>query len=146
MGGYIQNIKTAEAYQRFSRVVFEATEKSVYRALAHHLRPHRLKNIDDAETQGRDGKYIHPFEILTIGGDDVMLVVPADQALAIAKTLCEEFENILLELDSNLAIQPIAVPERVRYNEGRGKIANLTPFSSGGRYESVLARLPTKNC
>jgi CRISPR-associated protein Cmr2 len=104
MGGYIQKIKTAERYQQFSRVISRGTEEAVYRALAHHLHPHQLKNIDDGETTGRDGKFIHPFEILTIGGDDVMLVVPANQALAIAKTLCEEFERIVLSLDNHLAL------------------------------------------
>ncbi|BAU44927.1 type III-B CRISPR-associated protein Cas10/Cmr2 [Leptolyngbya sp. O-77] len=97
MGGYIQkNIKTPEAYQSFSEAVSQATEHSVYRALAQHLSPHQLKGIDDTETQGRDGKWIHPFEILTIGGDDVLLIVPAHKALAIAQTLSEQFEQILL--------------------------------------------------
>lgn len=96
MGGYIQKkIKTPEDYQRFSRDIFEATEKSVYVALTEHLQPHRYK--PDA-TSGRRSKreiWIHPFEILTIGGDDVLLVVPADKALAIAQTIGKEFENIL---------------------------------------------------
>lgn len=102
MGGYIQKITTAQEYQRFSQVVSEATEKSVFYALAHHLRPHTLHGIDDGETQGRDGKTVHPFEILTIGGDDVMLIVPAHKALEIAKTLSEEFERLLLAKDPDL--------------------------------------------
>jgi len=106
MGGYIQNkISTPGAYQRFSDAVSKATEQSVYRALAKHLSPHQLQGIDDAETTGRNGQYIHPFEILTIGGDDVLLVVPANKALAIAQTLSEQFEQSLLE-DRNFAIQP----------------------------------------
>lgn len=97
MGGYIQkNIKTPEAYQSFSEAVSQATEHSVYWALAQHLSPHQLKGINDAETQGRDDQWIHPFEILTIGGDDVLLIVPAHKALAIAQTLSEQFEQILL--------------------------------------------------
>lgn len=97
MGGYIQrNIKTPEAYQSFSEAVSQATEYCVYRALAQHLSPHQLKGIDDAETKGRDDKWIHPFEILTIGGDDVLLIVPAHKGLAIAQTLSEQFEQILL--------------------------------------------------
>ncbi|MBF2002552.1 MAG: type III-B CRISPR-associated protein Cas10/Cmr2 [Synechococcales cyanobacterium M58_A2018_015] len=104
MGGYIQKkIKTPEAYQSFSDEVSKATEYSVYRALAQHLSPHQLKGIDDAETKGRDGKWIYPFEILTIGGDDVLLIVPAHKALAIAQTLSKQFEQILLE-DKNLEV------------------------------------------
>jgi len=99
MGGYIQQITTPQAYQQFSRDVFEATERSVYAALATHLQPHQLNGLTDPESSGRNGEWIHPFEIITIGGDDVMLVVPADQALAIAKTLGEQFEAHLAEIE-----------------------------------------------
>lgn len=95
MGDYIQKIKTPQKYQKFSRDIFTATEESVYKALAAHLQPHQLQGLTDPESEGRNGKWIHPFEIITIGGDDVMLVVPADKALAIAKTLGEEFEKHL---------------------------------------------------
>lgn len=43
MGGYIQKIKTPEKYKKFSKDIFEATERSVYFALAEHLHPHELK-------------------------------------------------------------------------------------------------------
>jgi CRISPR-associated protein Cmr2 len=97
MGGYIQKeIKNPEDYQNFSRDIFEATEKSVYAALTEHLEPHKLNSDLQAERNSNREVWIHPFEILTIGGDDVMLIVPADKALAIAKTIGEEFEKILL--------------------------------------------------
>jgi CRISPR-associated protein Cmr2 len=98
MGGYIQKeIKNPEDYQNFSRDIFEATEKSVYAALTEHLEPHKLNSDLQAERNSNREVWIHPFEILTIGGDDVMLIVPADKALAIAKTIGEEFERILLK-------------------------------------------------
>jgi len=97
MGGYIQNELTSpEDYKKFSRDIFTATEESVYKALARYLRPYELKGLT-GEHQYRNGAIIHPFEILTIGGDDVMVIVPADKALAIAKSIGEEFEQILLE-------------------------------------------------
>jgi CRISPR-associated protein Cmr2 len=97
MGGYIQKeLKTPQDCRRFSRDIFTATEESVYHALGQHLQPHQLNGLT-GENQHRNGAIIYPFEILTIGGDDVMLIVPADQALAIAKTIGEEFERILLE-------------------------------------------------
>ena len=96
MGGYIQKIKTPEEYRQFSKDIFKATTESVYKALAEHLHPHKLENIKEDKLK-RNGQWIHPFEILTIGGDDVMLIVPADKALAIAKTIGEEFENILFK-------------------------------------------------
>jgi len=97
MGGYIQKeIKTPEKYFSFSKDLFNATEKSVYLALAKHLEPHKLNSSLQAERGSSREIWIHPFEILAIGGDDVMLIVPADKALEIAKTIGEEFEKILL--------------------------------------------------
>lgn len=95
MGRYIQTIKTPEAYMQFSRDIFEATENSVYEALAKHLTPHQLGILSKRESKKRPGSLIHPFEIITIGGDDVILIVPAEKALPIAKTLGEQFEAIL---------------------------------------------------
>jgi len=96
MGGYIRShIKTPEAYQSFSQDIFDATQQSVYVALARHLHPHFYKPDAQSSRYDQEQTYIHPFEIITIGGDDVLLVVPADQALAIAKTIGEEFERLL---------------------------------------------------
>jgi len=93
MGGYIQKIQTPEKYKKFSQDVFQATEGAVYEALAEHLRPHELKNLTDPDNKNRNGTWIHSFEIITIGGDDVLLIVPADKALAIAQNIGEEFEK-----------------------------------------------------
>lgn len=98
MGGYIQKqIKTPEDYKKFSKDISKATECAVYEALSQHLHPHKLEGLTGEEHQNRNGVIIHPFEILTIGGDDVLLIVPADKALEIAKTIGEEFERLLVE-------------------------------------------------
>ncbi|MEH1850839.1 MAG: type III-B CRISPR-associated protein Cas10/Cmr2 [Nostoc sp.] len=114
MGGYIQKeIANPEDYKNFSRDIFDATEKSVYLALTRHLQPHKLNVNLQAERKSTREVWVHPFEILTIGGDDVMLIVPADKALAIAKTIGEEFEKILLQKRSeyklNETYNPLAV-------------------------------------
>ncbi len=97
MGGYIQKaIKSPEDYYNFSRHIYEATKDSVFIALTKHLQPHKLSASLQAERRSSKEIWIHPFEILAIGGDDVMLIVPADKALEIAKTIGEEFEKILL--------------------------------------------------
>jgi len=96
MGGYIQKIQTPQEYAEFSQDIFEATKKSVFLALREHLKPYQLQNLTNPDSKHREGTWIHPFEIIAIGGDDVMLIVPANQALAIAQTIGEEFEKILL--------------------------------------------------
>ncbi|HEY9872607.1 MAG TPA: type III-B CRISPR-associated protein Cas10/Cmr2 [Candidatus Obscuribacterales bacterium] len=98
MGGYIQKIRTPEEYKEFSDDISQATVESVYIALAKHLHPRTVQNLAvEPESKDRNGLIVHPFEIITIGGDDVLLIVPADKALDIAKTIGEEFERILLE-------------------------------------------------
>ncbi len=113
MGGYIQKeVKTPQDYQKFSQDILNATEKAVYYALSEHLRPHQLNNLTDPDIENKNGDWIHPFEIITIGGDDVFLIVPANKALEIAKTLGEEFEKELLKAsgyNSNKTYTPQAV-------------------------------------
>jgi CRISPR-associated protein Cmr2 len=113
MGQYIQReIRSPQAYQEFSEDIFYATQHAVYRALAQHLKPTQIQR---ETTPGQPSTiHIHPFEIIAIGGDDVFLVVPADQALAIAKSIGEEFEKILLEVEDaryqeNTTYQPAKV-------------------------------------
>lgn len=96
-GGFIQKIRTPKAYKKFSDDTAKAIEVAVYQALASHLHPHTLSGLNDEESTWSDGDIIHPFEIITIGGDDILLVVPANQGLAIAKTIGEQFEKILLK-------------------------------------------------
>ncbi|MBD2775412.1 type III-B CRISPR-associated protein Cas10/Cmr2 [Iningainema tapete] len=106
IGGYIQKyILTAKDYQEFSYDVSLATEYAVYQALADNLHPRVLTNIKKSESTNKNGDLIHPFEILTIGGDDIILIVPADRALEIAKMIGEQFEQILLKQVSFVNIQ-----------------------------------------
>ncbi|MFK0730298.1 MAG: type III-B CRISPR-associated protein Cas10/Cmr2 [Gloeotrichia echinulata GP01] len=98
MGGYIQKkIKRPQHYKDFSRDVELATEYAVYQALAENLHPHKLQNLNDEESFLDNGDLVHPFEIITIGGDDIILIVPANKALEIAKIIGERFEKILLK-------------------------------------------------
>lgn len=96
MGGYIrQEIKTPQDYRLFSEDIFTATEKSVYKALAQYLHPYRYTPDAKSSRTNKEPVWIHPFEIITIGGDDVLLVVPANKALEISKAIGDEFEEHL---------------------------------------------------
>ncbi|WP_442948011.1 type III-B CRISPR-associated protein Cas10/Cmr2 [Nostoc sp.] len=123
MGGYIQKeIANPEDYKNFSRDIFDATEKSVYLALTRHLQPHKLNVNLQAERKSTREVWVHPFEILTIGGDDVMLIVPADKALAIAKTIGEEFEKILLQKRSEYKLNETYNPLVVHRYQGEKQV------------------------
>ncbi|MEH2365870.1 type III-B CRISPR-associated protein Cas10/Cmr2 [Nostoc sp.] len=96
MGSYIrQKIKTPQDYRLFSKDISNATEKSVYKALAKYLHPYQYTPDAKSSRINKEPVWIHPFEILTIGGDDVLLIVPADKSLEIAKTIGDEFEEYL---------------------------------------------------
>ncbi|AFY43424.1 type III-B CRISPR-associated protein Cas10/Cmr2 [Nostoc sp. PCC 7107] len=96
MGGYIrQKIKTPQDYRLFSEDIFEATEQSVYKALAQYLHPYQYTPDAKSSRTNKEPVWIHPFEIITIGGDDVLLVVPANKALEISKAIGDEFEEHL---------------------------------------------------
>lgn len=122
MGGYIKNIKTPQEYQKFSKDIVDATEKSVYQALAQHLEPHQLKNLADPDNKDRNETWIHPFEIITIGGDDVFLIVPAQKALLIAKTIGEEFEKRLI--DKGYKTKEKYTPELIHRYQPQDKFQN----------------------
>ena len=83
MGGYLEKVKTPAEYRQFSERVFIALQKAAFDALAKHLTP------TDAG--------IHPFEIVSIGGDDLLLIVPGSKAFdvvhAIGKNFDEQFNS-----------------------------------------------------
>ncbi|MBH8566566.1 type III-B CRISPR-associated protein Cas10/Cmr2 [Nostoc sp. CENA67] len=97
MGGFIQKLRTPKEYQDFSQDVDNATKYAVFQALATNLQPRKLHGIDESKPGLKNGDAIHPFEIITIGGDDIILIVPADKALEIAKMIGEQFEQIILK-------------------------------------------------
>jgi len=106
MGQHIrEKIHTPEDYQQFSQDIFTATEQSVYWALSQHLEP--LYYTPDAKSSrdNKDPVWLHPFEIITIGGDDVLIIVPANKALEIAQSIGEKFEEILAQT-GRYALQP----------------------------------------
>ncbi|MBD2603858.1 type III-B CRISPR-associated protein Cas10/Cmr2 [Scytonema hofmannii FACHB-248] len=120
MGGYIRNkIRTPQDYREFSKQVLDATQNSVYIALRNHLKPRQLNHLTDPDNINRNGEWIYPFEIVTIGGDDVLLIVPADKALDIAKTIGEEFEREILKSSEFRVDKPYDLEKVHRYQGGK---------------------------
>lgn len=93
VGALIERIRTAGFYRQFASRLFEATQAAVFTALAEHLQP---ENVQDDRGQSRR---IHPFEIVSIGGDDLLLIVPADKALPIALDIARFIEDAFLSGD-----------------------------------------------
>lgn len=96
IGKVLQAIHTKEQYKAVSQALDTVTSEAVFQALAAHLQPAWVKpsnlrtNSEECPRQG--GKIgIHPFEVIAIGGDDVLLIVPASVAIPIALDIGERF-------------------------------------------------------
>lgn len=89
VGRVIATLQTPQDYHKFSHKLERAAQDAVFKALSKHLLP-----TNEANEQGQRN-WCHPFEIITIGGDDLMLIVPGDKALEIALSIGAEFERAL---------------------------------------------------
>ncbi|BAZ88168.1 Crm2 family CRISPR-associated protein [Dolichospermum compactum NIES-806] len=126
MGGAIQKIRTPQKYQNFSKDVDNATRYAVFLALAENLQPRKLQGIDESKSRLKNGDLIHPFEIITIGGDDILLIVPADKALQIAKMIGENFEKILL---GEIEIPEVKIQGNYEVEEKPSKLQKIHRFA-----------------
>ena len=116
MGGYLEKIQTPAQYRQFSERVFVAMQKATFKALA-KLEPIWIK--DDNNTQ----RYVFPFEIISIGGDDLILIVPGDKALEIAHEIGVNFDKDFMSHAVYAEAEAEAkCPEKAqRYQKSSGK-------------------------
>lgn len=78
-------------YYKLSHDLDHASRSAVFGALKEHLLPTPIRN-----EQGYR-EFIHPFEIIAIGGDDLLLIVPGNKALDIALAIGQNFERIFAD-------------------------------------------------
>lgn len=79
MGEYLEKIASPAQYRQFSERVFVTMQKAAFNALDKHLKPIH-------------GKF-HPFEIVSIGGDDLLLIVPGSKAFDIVHAIGTNFDT-----------------------------------------------------
>jgi len=100
MGKRLERIENLTDTRRLARIV----DNGVYRALAVAIKEHTtikevaneaaVDDMDDAdedEDTQEGKKTLFPFDILLIGGDDIIIVTRASVALQIARTMAQEF-------------------------------------------------------
>ena len=104
MGHAFEKVPTPEACRSLSNAVGKAAREAVMTALGllHpawvHPSPVRRSVDEQPEPEQLDAHgrmRIHPFDIITVGGDDVMLIVPADQAVPVACTISQKFQEMV---------------------------------------------------
>jgi CRISPR-associated protein Cmr2 len=94
VGARVARLSTPAEYRQFSQKLFDATKEAVFQALASHLEPAFVPEANK-ETRRESSAWVHPFEIITIGGDDLILIVPGSKALDIALSIGERLEEKL---------------------------------------------------
>ncbi len=124
VGALIERIRTAGFYRQFASRLFEATQAAVFIALASRLHPAKVQ--DD---QGQD-RLIHPFEIVSIGGDDLLLIVQADKALPIALDIARFIEDAFQNGDTDYRGQA-AEAQRYRKAEFQPAGRSVISLSAG---------------
>jgi hypothetical protein len=83
IGRRLVGIDRSRDYATFAERLDTSTRNAVYGAVARHLTPRR-----------RDGsRLVAPFQFILIGGDDVLIVVPAEGSLELARDICETFQR-----------------------------------------------------
>jgi len=96
VGSFVESRRTRKEYQDMSKKLRDATWYAVTFALANNLAIQPLDNpmsSDESEEERR--RPTQPFEIITVGGDDVMLIVPAHVALQVAHDMARAFTEYL---------------------------------------------------
>ncbi len=90
VGRLIATLSTPDDLRRTSEHLSYAATDAVFSALAHCLQPAEVR-------RERRRVVVHPFEILTIGGDDLLLIVPGDRAFDVAQRIAHTFEQSLAQ-------------------------------------------------
>jgi len=83
MGDLLQLMPSPASYRHFSRVLEKATQDALFSALLSVFGEERLKGTKEAL----------PFEIIALGGDDIVVIVPAQYGWALALQVLHEFKR-----------------------------------------------------
>jgi len=87
MGKVMEDQLNLTETQRVAKII----DNSVYEALSMAIKKH----LEVIPANGQDRKHpMFPFDILMIGGDDIMIVTPASVALDVALTIAQNFHDL----------------------------------------------------
>ncbi len=100
MGKFVQAIDDPKIFHQFSRIVDESIREACFAALDQILKPEINKVRKTFEEQGP----LEPLaaDILLLGGDDLLVAVPADRALDFPLMVTNVFERLTKEKITNL--------------------------------------------
>ena len=105
MGKEIEKIKSREKMKQFANAVDDSVYEAVGEAINHYLVPHRAD--------------LWPFDVLLLGGDDVVMVTRAESAIEVALHVVERFPELTAKRwDKALSLSACVVITHVKYPIG----------------------------
>src|SRR5205814_1003227 len=105
MGKALENEISLQKVQDFAGLVDGAAFTAMAYAICQYLPAQHQTFPKEQDT--------FPFDVLLVGGDDIVMVVPADKALQVAYTLAEQFHNATnnkYTLSVGVVLAPVKYP------------------------------------
>ena len=103
MGKAFEKLETLQEVKDLA----ERIDSAVFEAMGHAIRKHLPVKGDT-----------FPFDILLVGGDDIVMVTPADKALQVAHTLAERFHQLTKNytLSIGVVLAPVKYPFSLQHD------------------------------
>lgn len=148
MGQKIEKIPTLGKLQNFAKEVDEGVKWAVSVAIAEHLQVKRHLKLG-AILPENQGESVFPFDILLLGGDDVVMVTPASVALDVALTIAKRFHEYTGEkytLSVGVVLAPIKYPfgllldlaeTTLKFAKDEGAKRRLKVEAKGQQYDEI---------
>ncbi len=95
MGALIDELATLKALKNFAKEVDEAVIIAMSRAIKAHLPVVEIERQERKE--GKTLVPVFPFDILLVGGDDIVMVTSAAKAMDVALAIATEFRKLTAE-------------------------------------------------
>ncbi len=102
MGKALERATTLQQVQDFAQLVDGAVFKAMGYAICQHLPVQHLEQ-----------KNFFPFDVLLVGGDDIVMVTPADKVLQVAHALAKRFNDVTNKqytLSVGIVLAPVKYP------------------------------------
>ncbi|AEM74983.1 Cas10/Cmr2 second palm domain-containing protein [Caldicellulosiruptor acetigenus] len=129
LGNVIMNIRNVFELMYLSRRLDKITVSAVYEA---------LKNAIEKESEGKENataekesKPLLKFEIIILGGEDILMIVPAKWALEVAKQIIEKFDTAFsntITLSVGILITKSTMPMSAAYDFTVGLLKNAKKY------------------
>ncbi len=90
MGKIVKTLDSSETYRQFSRIVDESIREACFTAL-NEVSEFEINNVQETLRSQKPFESL-PVDILLLGGDDLLVALPADRALDFAQKATETFQ------------------------------------------------------